>query len=64
MEGEGPYAATQDHARRVDWIPVKAISDWADGNKASNKRQNQWQAARNAAQFVVHVLRQGGFSSE
>jgi nucleoside phosphorylase len=64
MEGEGLYAATQDHAHRVDWILVKAISDWADGNKALNKEQHQQLAARNAAQFVVHVLRQGGFSSE
>jgi len=64
MEGGGLYAATQDHSSRVDWILVKAICDWADGNKGLNKQQNQQKAAYNAAWFVVHVLRQGGFAPE
>jgi hypothetical protein len=37
---------------------VKAICDWADGTKNDNV---QSQAARNAAQFVLHVLQLGGW---
>jgi hypothetical protein len=42
----------------VDWILVKAICDWANGNK-NDKAQPL--AARNAAQFVLHVLQLGGW---
>ena len=56
MEGGGLYAACQD--RKVDWILVKAISDWADGHKDQNRAQHQRLAARNAARFVLHVLKQ------
>jgi nucleoside phosphorylase/tetratricopeptide (TPR) repeat protein len=55
MEGEGLYLAAQD--AKVDWIIVKGICDWADGNKAKNKLASQRLAARNAAAFVVHALR-------
>ncbi|HMQ33595.1 MAG TPA: TIR domain-containing protein [Chloroflexaceae bacterium] len=58
MEGAGLYAAAQH--QRVDWILVKAISDWADGQKAQGKAEQQRQAARNAADFILHVLEQGG----
>jgi nucleoside phosphorylase len=60
MEGAGLYVAAQTH--KVDWILVKAICDWADGQKGLNKQQYQEKAARNAAQFSMHVLQQGGFS--
>lgn len=60
MEGAGLYAAAQ--SQRVDWILVKAICDWADGEKRVNKRQNQQKAALNAAKFALHVIEQGGFS--
>jgi nucleoside phosphorylase len=60
MEGIGIYRASHDH--HVDWILAKAISDWADDKKGHNKEQNQRQAARNAARFVLHVLRRGGFT--
>ncbi|MBV9228476.1 MAG: hypothetical protein JOZ18_04110 [Chloroflexi bacterium] len=60
MEGTGLYAAAQ--RKKVDWILVKAICDWADGNKGYNKRARQQQAAENAVSFVLHVLRQGGFN--
>lgn len=64
MEGAGLFAASQDHAHPVDWILVKAISDWADGNKGANKKANQLKAARSAARFVFHVLGQGGFNMQ
>ena len=55
MEGAGLYAACQD--RKVDWILVKAICDWADGNKRGpNKDSHQVTAAHNAASFVLHAL--------
>ena len=56
MEGAGLYVACQD--AKVDWIVVKAICDWADGNKKRNKTARQQLAARNAAAFVVHALQQ------
>jgi nucleoside phosphorylase len=59
MEGAGLYAAAQ--RKRVDWIVVKSICDWADGRKGYQKSQRQRTAAENAANFTVHVLRQGGW---
>jgi nucleoside phosphorylase len=58
MEGVGLYTAAQD--ARVDWILVKAICDWADGNKNDDA---QSLAANNAAGFLMHVLEQGGWQS-
>ncbi len=57
MEGAGLYVAARE--AQVDWILVKAICDWADGSKHDNA---QPLAARNAAQFVLHVLKLGGLS--
>jgi nucleoside phosphorylase len=54
MEGAGLYAAARD--AKMDWILVKAICDWADGTKNDD---TQPLAARNAAQFVLHVLQLG-----
>ena len=59
MEGAGLYAACQDY--KVDWILVKSICDWADGNKARNKNKWQQLAANNAASFVLHMLQQVPF---
>ena len=56
MEGAGLYVAARD--AKVDWILVKAICDWGDGNKNDAA---QPLAARNAAQFVLHVLQLGGW---
>jgi nucleoside phosphorylase/WD40 repeat protein len=56
MEGAGLYAAAQ--RKKVDWILVKAICDWADGNKNDAHQQL---AAENAVRFLVHVLENGGF---
>ena len=55
MEGAGLYVACQD--AKVDWVLVKSICDWADGNKAQDKDARQQQAAQRAADFVVHALR-------
>lgn len=55
MEGAGLYVACQD--AKVDWVLIKAICDWADGNKLQDKDARQQQAAKNAAEFVVHALR-------
>jgi nucleoside phosphorylase/DNA-binding winged helix-turn-helix (wHTH) protein len=57
MEVAGLYAAAGD--ARVDWIMVKAICDWGDGHKNGDAQE---QAAKNAAQFVLHVLEQGGMN--
>jgi nucleoside phosphorylase/tetratricopeptide (TPR) repeat protein len=62
MEGAGLYVACQD--RHVDWILVKAICDWADGNKAADKDARQATAARNAALFVLHTLQKVGLKLE
>src|SRR5205085_4068342 len=54
------YAASYRNA--IDWIVVKAICDWGDGKKNQNKRGRQQKAAKNAASFTLHVLRQGGLT--
>lgn len=54
MEGAGLYVACQD--AKVDWVLVKSICDWADGNKAQDKDTRQRQAAENSAAFVAHAL--------
>jgi nucleoside phosphorylase len=54
MEGAGLYVACQD--AKVDWILVKAICDWADGNKAQDQDARQRLAAQNAAAFVAHAF--------
>jgi nucleoside phosphorylase len=56
MEGSGLYTAARDAG--VEWIVVKAICDWADGSKNDNA---QSMAAHNAAQFVLHVVKLGGW---
>ncbi len=56
MEGAGLYAAAHD--AKVDWILVKSICDWADGEKNNDVHSL---AANNAAQFILHVLQLGGW---
>ena len=61
MEGAGLYVACQD--KKMDWILIKAICDWADGLKEQGKTgslERQELAANNVAQFVVHVIQQVG----
>ena len=56
MEGAGLYAAAR--GAKVDWILVKAICDWADGEKND---EAHLLAAHNAAQFVLYALSLGGW---
>jgi nucleoside phosphorylase len=53
MEGVGLAAAAV--RQNVPWILVKAICDWADGNKHEN---HQALAAAAAVSLVHHVLSQ------
>lgn len=62
MEGAGVYTACQDN--KVDWILVKAICDWGDGNKGQDKDARQRLAAHNAAEFVLHMLMQAPLKPE
>ena len=55
MEGAGLYVSSYDN--KVDWIVVKAICDWGDGNKEVDKTPRQQLAAKNAAEFVVQSLK-------
>jgi nucleoside phosphorylase len=54
MEGAGLYVACHD--QHVDWILVKAVCDYADGNKALDKKNRQATAAASAASLVRHTL--------
>jgi WD40 repeat protein/nucleoside phosphorylase len=55
MEGVGLCTAADRH--KVDWLIVKAICDWADGNKHSaTKSVDQALAADNAALVVKRAL--------
>lgn len=55
MEGAGLYAACQ--TKKVDWILIKGICDWADGHKSKDKKNRQQIAATNAAEFVLGGLK-------
>jgi len=57
MEGAGLIFAAIDAG--VDWILVKGISDWATEGKSDEFQPG---AAENAARFVLHVLKLGGWS--
>lgn len=56
MEGAGLYTTASD--AKVDWILVKAICDWADEEKND---YSQTLAATNAAQFILYVVKLGGW---
>lgn len=60
MEGAGLYGAATE--RKVDWIVIKAIGDYADGNKHENQVERQTLAAERVASFVFHALGLGGFA--
>lgn len=60
MEGAGLYTAAIE--RNIDWILVKGICDWADGNKGKNKSKRQALAAEQAVGFVFRAIQQGGFA--
>lgn len=58
MEGGGVYAAAT--GRHVPWIVVKAVSDWGAGKTD----HAQVPAARNAADFVVHMVNGGALDPQ
>ncbi|HJT56439.1 MAG TPA: hypothetical protein VJ761_08090, partial [Ktedonobacteraceae bacterium] len=62
MEGSGGYSAA--YRNKVDWILVKAVSDWADGHKDQHKKEHQKLAAENAVRFIIHVLKQGNLAGK
>jgi nucleoside phosphorylase len=55
MEGVGVAASAE--REKCEWILVKAICDWADGEKTD---QHQGFAAASAVSFVQHLLSQSG----
>ncbi|MFA7241737.1 MAG: pentapeptide repeat-containing protein, partial [Sulfuricellaceae bacterium] len=58
MEAVGIQSASDRH--KVDWIIVKAICDWGDGNKnANSKARDQKMAADHAALVVQRTLALG-----
>ena len=44
MEGAGLVSAA--HSSNINWILIKGICDFADGNKSKNKKENQSLAAK------------------
>ncbi|MEO1516813.1 MAG: hypothetical protein AAFV95_17460 [Bacteroidota bacterium] len=54
MEGNGVYVAST-HGK-LDWIVVKAICDFADGEKSVNKKENQQIAIRSSVSLCKHVF--------
>jgi len=56
MEGAGLYTACHDPKK--DWIVIKAICDWGDGEKSKEKTARQRKAAKNAVRFLVHAMAQ------
>ena len=59
MEAAGLYLAANE--KKLDWVVVKAICDWADGNKNMEKTYRQQKAASKAANFILHAISKGGF---
>lgn len=55
MEGVG-LAAALSRTNNSNWIVVKAICDWADGNKGEDKENRQRIAAKNAIDFCKRLF--------
>ncbi len=60
MEGMGLYEAASN--KHVEWLLVKAISDWGDGKKHVNKKEYQHLATKNVARFTIKVIELGDFT--
>lgn len=54
MEGAGLYAVA--HNKKVEWIVIKGISDYADGSKSKNKEEYQKIAIKSATALCLHVF--------
>ncbi len=61
MEGFGVYSASAN-AGINEWIIVKAICDWADGNKNENKSEYQQIAAESAVSLCKAVMSEKAFA--
>ncbi|GAB1270288.1 hypothetical protein NBRC116493_35420 [Aurantivibrio infirmus] len=61
MEAGGIYTANTYES--CQWIVIKSICDFADGNKNKNKLFNQEKAASNAARFVIFSLEKIDFKT-
>lgn len=55
MEGIGLAATCEEHGK--PWILLKAICDFADGNKGTNKKEKQVDAAKAAVHACVQALK-------
>lgn len=55
MEGVGLSSALA-RVDNLNWMIVKAICDWADGNKKEGKREKQETAAKNVVDFCMHLF--------
>ena len=55
MEGRGAYAACRDRGLN-EWIIVKGICDWGDGNTSQNKHENQKVASESAVSLLMHIF--------
>lgn len=55
MEAAGLFAAA--HEGKLDWLIVKAVCDYADGNKSKDKKRRQKIAAGSAMAFLGHAIR-------
>ena len=63
MEGTGLILGSAETS--TPWIIIKAICDWADGQKSHRKKERQELAARNAVSFMFRALQvEAGGESE
>jgi nucleoside phosphorylase len=62
MEASGIYSAAREE--EAQWMVIKAICDYADGNKKKNKKKRQQLAATRAARFVFYLLDRGGLAEQ
>lgn len=55
MEATGLVAACSSN-NIYEWIVIKGISDWGDGNKVNNKSENQQIAINYAVSYCEHIF--------
>lgn len=55
MEGRGAYAACRDRGLN-EWIIVKGVCDWGDGNTSQNKQENQKLASESSVSLLMHIF--------
>ncbi len=57
MEATGIYSSSRED--ETPWMIIKAICDYADGNKREDKEERQKLAANNAARFLFYLFDKG-----